>query len=176
MMKLNSSSSWIIIYVFLFFVTSTIKAHEFTKCDPPVEDQLKVNAVAFSPDPVEPGKPLVVKISGGPTDVEVTGGKATLSVLLFGTKVINIDFDVCTEFGVKCPVAKGENWNGAITYDIPSEIPSGISATAQVNIKDAAGNDLSCFQMDVKTGSDNDVSYFSQVIRRLRAISSALLW
>ena len=106
----------------------------------------------------------------------MTGGKATLSVLLFGTKVINIDFDVCTEFGVKCPVAKGENWNGALTDDIPSEIPSGISATAQVNIKDAAGNDLSCFQMDIKTGSDNDVSFFSQVIRRLRAISSALLW
>ena len=74
--------------------------------------------------------------------------------------MINIDFDVCTGIRCKMSCCKGETGT-CITYDIPSEIPSGISATAQVNIKDAAGNDLSCFQMDIKTGSDNDVSFFS---------------
>ena len=102
-------------------LTLAVTAHDFTHC-PGVTDELQITAVSLSPDPVHPSCNVVVKVSGGPTEIAVSGGNATLSLILFGSTVYRKGYDICTEFGVSCPVPAGEKWSGQIQQAIPKEI------------------------------------------------------
>ena len=128
-----------------------VNSHDFKKC-PNTTDKLAVSAVSLSPDPIVPGTNVVVKLSGGPTAVIVSGGKATLSLKLFGVVIFTEDFDICTQFGIKCPVAVGEKWTAQITQAIPKQAPAGAPITTIIDIFDKAGKKLSCLEMEVKVG------------------------
>ena len=116
----------------------------FTKCG---LDKLNVTEVSLSPYPVTPGSTLSVKISGGPTAVAVQGGNATLALKVFGATLFFEVFDICTQFGVTCPVQKGAKWTGEIKQDIPKDAPTGIPVQAEVNIRDSDKKNLSCIDM-----------------------------
>eukprot|EP00943_MAST-04B_sp_MAST-4B-sp1_P000409 g409.t1 len=118
----------------------------FTKCG---IDKLNVSEVSLSPYPVTPGSTLSVKISGGPTTVAVNGGNATLALKVFGATLYYRVFDICTQFGVTCPVQKGAKWTGEIKQDIPKDAPTGITVQAEVNIYDSLKKNLSCIDMNV---------------------------
>ena len=128
----------------------TATAHDFTHC-PGVTDELGIAAVSLSPDPVHPSCNVVVKVSGGPTEIAVSGGNATLSLILFGSTVYRKGYDICTEFGVSCPVPAGEKWSGQIQQAIPKEIPTFGSIKAQVDIYNQT-HILSCFTMTIALG------------------------
>ena len=72
--------------VAMLTLAMTATAHDFTHC-PGVTDELGIAAVSLSPDPVHPSCNVVVKVSGGPTEIAVSGGNATLSLILFGSTV-----------------------------------------------------------------------------------------
>ena len=167
---LRSISPAIFLLLAISFRSSV--AHDFSICSG-VTDKLGINAVSLSPDPVKGGVPLTVKVSGGPTSVEVTGGTATLSVTLFGSKILQLPFDLCTKFGVTCPVQQGEKWNGVISYPIPKALPSFGSITAQVDITDTNGKELSCFTMKINLGDEQ--SWVEIMYRRLASIKAFLV-
>ena len=150
-------------------------AHDFTVCDG-ITDDLKITAVDLSPDPPAAGKSLTVKVTGGPTSVAVTGGEATLNGFAFNTHIYGpLSFDICTDFGVKCPVAAGDSWDGQISYPIPSVAPKGLKLSLKVDITDEKNQELSCFKIETALGSQ---SWFdrigSSLSRRLAAFSMYL--
>lgn len=125
---------------------SAVAAHDFKTC---ATDHLRISAVDLSPDPVVAGKPLVVKIKGNP-DQTVSGGKVILTVKALGIVITTLEFNTCTDLGVKCPVAAGTPISAQLTYPVPGEAPGGITATAEVNVKDQNNNELSCISLQIK--------------------------
>jgi len=123
-------------------------AHDFSVC-PGATDQLGVGAVILTPDPIESGQSLTVKMSGT-SAIGITGGTANLEVKAFGVKIADLKFDLCKDVGIKCPTTPGQAWTGEITYAIPAEAPAGIKAHAEIKIADAAGAALSCFDVVAK--------------------------
>ena len=150
-------------------------AHDFQVCEG-ISDELKITSVNLTPDPPAAGKSITVEVDGGPTSVEVKGGKATLNIYAFNTHIYGpLSFDLCTDFGVKCPVANGAKWDGKITYPIPSVAPKGLKLSLKIDITDENSKELSCFKVDTTIGSQ---SWFDRIgsalSRRLAAISMYL--
>lgn len=112
-------------------------------------DELGITAINLSPDPVKAGQNLNVTLSGKAGEA-ITGGTAVLGVTVFGVKIATLNFDLCTQFNIKCPLAAGEPINAMLTYAIPSEAPSGITATCEIDVTDTAGAKLGCYTLDVQ--------------------------
>ena len=161
---MNQISSILLLSLTIFTISTLVEGHDFNICSGK-KDLLGIAAVSISPDPIQPGSTLTFKISGGPTSVEVTGGTATLSVSIYGATILSLPFDVCSQFGITCPVAKGEKWNGGISYPIPKEIPTFGSVTAKIDITDKSGSELTCFTMVLKLGEEETMQ--QMLYRRL---------
>lgn len=134
--------------VLLAATASQAAAHSFSKCG---DDSLHISAVTLDPDPPVVGKTLSVTFSGqAPKTVAITDGAAAqLEVQVFGITIATVNFDVCKDMGVSCPVAAGAPFKGTVTYQIPSAAPASTSATAKVMVKDASGAALSCVELSV---------------------------
>jgi len=123
-------------------------AHPFTKCAG-VNDQLGVTAVALNPDPPVHGKSEAFELDGTST-IAVTGGTATAIVTVSGKVVDTLKLDLCTQLGVKCPIAAKAAWKATFSYDIPKVAPPGTDANVQITVTDKSGAKLSCISIDIK--------------------------
>jgi C1A family cysteine protease len=143
------------VFVALLVLAAFANAHDFTKCSG-VTDKLGITAVDLTPDPPVPGQDLKVQITATPTEA-ITAGTTSLDIKAFGVKIASLNFDLCKDMGLSCPIAAGKQIVGAVSYTIPSAAPAGITAEADATIKDGAGNELSCFTLSVKLGSKNSL-------------------
>jgi hypothetical protein len=146
----------------------TGQGHPFTVCGG-VSDQLTVSAVTLNPDPPQAGENLGVNLTGGPTEVAVTGGNTTAEIILFGHTLYTLHYSTCKDFGVACPLSKGSKWDGGLVYPIPSICPAGVEATVKITISDGSSV-LSCVSVDVtvaKKGQVVDEKIIEDFRRRL---------
>ena len=123
-------------------------ATPFSLCDG-IANQLGVDAVTVSPEPVKVGQNVNVQVHGV-TSIPFTGGRAEVNVKVAGVKVASLKFDACSELGVACPKNAGEEWTGGLSYPIPKFAPGGITAVIEVNVLDTAGNRLGCASVTEK--------------------------
>jgi hypothetical protein len=93
-----------------------------------------------------------VKVSGK-TGIPVSGGTVELAAKAAGITVATAKFDICTlraQMGLDCNIAAGDAYSMSATYLVPGFSPSGATISIQLNIKDKAGNQLSCLAFDEK--------------------------
>jgi cathepsin L len=120
-------------------------AHDFAECGK--TQSLGLNSITLNPDPVVTGSNLDVILSGTPS-VGINGGTATLKVKYMGVTLLTEDFDLCSDLGVSCPLNAGETLTAKISYPIPGAAPA-VTATAEVDVVDSAGNSLDCVTLKV---------------------------
>ena len=105
-----------------------------------------------SPDPPKPGLNVDVTFNATP-DVAVSDGTLHVTVTLFGVPVPDTPtFQLCSEIGVKCPVAPGQNISGHAAYGVSKIVPSGIHVTITLTAKTAAGATIGCVSFDTPIG------------------------
>ena len=107
-------------------LTSVLLAtpHPFKNCA--AADHVHVSRIELSPDPPKPGLNVDVTFNATP-DVAVSDGTLHVTVTLFGVPVPDTPtFQLCSEIGVKCPVAPGQNISGHAAYGVSKIVPSGI--------------------------------------------------
>lgn len=159
--------------VLLSLFAAYASAHDFTTCID--DDKMGVQEIDVTPDPVIVGGELSVAIKGN-SKIELNGGTAHLHVKALGVQVASIDFDVCKDLGVTCPIAPGP-WEGKITYKVPGEAPGtcthdlpfvallfgirqkatleciclgGITADCTIETSDPNGDKVSCTELKIK--------------------------
>lgn len=122
-------------------------AHDFKVCDG-ASDKVGVQSVTFEPEPAQSGKDLTITIKAKPTET-IESGNINFSAKAFGVEIASLDFDLCKQTGVSCPIQAGTELTASLTYPIPKEAPAGIKTEAEIKI---TSNDdtKSCIDMDVK--------------------------
>jgi hypothetical protein len=147
-----------------FLAAATIaiaSATPFTLCNG-VTDQLGVDTITVTPEPVKVGQNVTVQVHGR-TSIPFSGGQAEVNVKVAGVKVASLKFDACTELGVQCPKNAGDEWTGGLSYPIPKFAPGGITAVIEVHVLDTAGNKLSCASVTEKIVKATEGSLRGQV-------------
>lgn len=120
------------------------KEHNFTICDG-VKDELKIHSLIFNPDPIKPHTVLSVKAKGTYIGTKVTtGGEVKLSISYYGVPVASKEFDVCTHFGLKCPLDPGANVVAELDYRIANIPLSGVTLDVQIDITDQDADEITC--------------------------------
>jgi hypothetical protein len=132
-------------------------AHDFKTCGS--GDKLGVKTVTVDPDSPIPGKPLEVAFTGTPTQDIVAGDSLTITVKVFGVALGHVDFDLCKDTGLTCPVKAGTASTWKATYDIPSAAPGGVPLTAEFTAQTAAKAQYSCVDVDVVMGKPPALSF-----------------
>ena len=124
--------------------------HPFKNCA--AADHVHVSRIELSPDPPKPGLNVDVTFNATP-DVAVSDGTLHVTVTLFGVPVPDTPtFQLCSEIGVKCPVAPGQNISGHAAYGVSKIVPSGIHVTITLTAKTAAGATIGCVSFDTPIG------------------------
>ena len=124
--------------------------HPFKNCA--AADHVHVSRIELSPDPPKPGLNVDVTFKATP-DVAVSDGTLHVTVTLFGVPVPDTPtFQLCSEIGVKCPVAPGQNISGHAAYGVSKIVPSGIHVTITLTAKTAAGATIGCVSFDTPIG------------------------
>ena len=124
--------------------------HPFKNCA--AADHVHVSRIELSPDPPTPGLNVDVTFNATP-DVAVSDGTLHVTVTLFGVPVPDTPtFQLCSEIGVKCPVAPGQNISGHAAYGVSKIVPSGIHVTITLTAKTAAGATIGCVSFDTPIG------------------------
>merc|ERR1711865_594222 len=131
-------------------------AHDFKTCG---SDKLGVKTVTVDPDSPIPGKPLEVTFTGTPTQDIVDGDSLTITVKVFGIALGHVDFDICKDVGLTCPVKAGTASTWKATYNIPSAAPGGVPLTAEFTAQTAAKAQYSCLDVDVVMGKPPALSF-----------------
>ncbi|KAJ3319205.1 Phosphatidylglycerol/phosphatidylinositol transfer protein [Blyttiomyces sp. JEL0837] len=111
----------------------------------PSSDALIVQTLSYAPNPIVAGQDLNITI-GGVLAQNVTEGtniKVTATILGF-IKVLDKTIDLCSQAGVVCPIAAGQE---SITFavKIPSSAPSvNVDVIAKAFLPD--GTELTCVE------------------------------
>merc|ERR1719267_540910 len=133
-------------------LSAVASAHDFSVCQG-ATDHLGVDSVSLTPDPPVAGGNLAATFAGKTdSSTSFSAGTATLKVSAFGIVIATVQFDMCKDMGVTCPIKASDVWTGSLTYAIPSAAPSGVSATAEADMVDGDGNKLSCITMQAQIG------------------------
>jgi len=128
-------------------------AADFSVCSG-ATDHLGVDAVTLSPAAPAGGETLTVTMKGTTDDsTAVSSGTAALSIKAFGITIGTVNFDICKDLGVECPVAPKTTWTGKISYNIPSAAPAGITVSVETKITTGVSTQLSCIDLSLKLGS-----------------------
>jgi KDEL-tailed cysteine endopeptidase len=133
------------ILVLLAALVWAAAAHVFTRCDT-AAPVLSISNVSLLPDPPLAGKQLSLHLEGVATHSGVAAGTANLVVEAYGITVASRSFELCSL--VACPVAP--QFQGALTYVIPSAAPTQVELTAVVTLKDAKAQELACVKLQVQ--------------------------
>jgi hypothetical protein len=134
-------------------VSTTVAAHDFKSC-PGAKGNLHVNTVTLNPDPPALGKNIEVSFAGGPTTVDISGGKASLAILLHGVKLTTADFDFCSDLGVTCPLTKGSSFVASANYKLPyAPLPPGLKIEVDATFDDTSGDELDCYTLQTGLAS-----------------------
>lgn len=129
-------------------LAAVASAHDFTVCKG-TTDTMAVSGFTLSPDPAEKGRDLTVSFTATPKE-EFTSGKVAFNAKVFGVELPEMDFDVCKDLGIQCPMKAGVPVTGKITYKIPEEAPAGITADVELKFEDKSGSTLSCIDSKVE--------------------------
>ena len=133
-------------------------AHDFKSC-PGAKGDLHVTAVTLTPDPPKLGANLQLNFNGGPVTTDITSGKAHLAIKLHSVELASIDFDICTQLGITCPIKSGSNIAAKATYKIPDvPLPPGLTITVETTFEDGTGAALDCYTLDTKISSSADAT------------------
>ena len=127
-------------------------AHDFKSC-PGAAGDLAVTSIELNPDPPSTGKNLDVSFTGTPS-LGVTAATLTIDIKLHGVAVTSIDFDVCKDLGLTCPLASGVGFTAKASYSLPDvPLPPFLSITVESTF--TSGNTpLDCYTLDTKVGSE----------------------
>ncbi|KAJ3301015.1 Phosphatidylglycerol/phosphatidylinositol transfer protein [Blyttiomyces sp. JEL0837] len=123
---------------------STDPLSGFKVCGPST-DALVVQSLSYAPNPIVAGQNLNITITGV-LSKDVTNGtniKVTATYLGF-IKVLDTTIDLCSQNGVSCPIAAG---NEALTFGImiPSSAPAvTVDVVAKAYLPD--GTELTCVE------------------------------
>lgn len=133
-------------------IVGAAHAHDFKPCTGAPGD-LKITTVTLNPDPPQKGKNLDVTVDMGPLKEAITGGKIKLDVLIHGTRLTGVDFDLCKDTGLNCPVEAGTSTTAKVSYTIPNLPIPPIPLTIDTTFEDASGAELDCVELTVKIGA-----------------------
>lgn len=124
-------------------------AHTFQVCNN--DNLLGVDSIHLTPDPPLTGENLTVTLEG--TTQQEIGTDTTLELSLhsLGIPLAQETFNFCRDFGLSCPMASNTSYHAALSYPIPSEVPSGLTVKAEIQTSPAS---LGCFTLSTKLASE----------------------
>ncbi|KAI8903849.1 MD-2-related lipid-recognition domain-containing protein [Gorgonomyces haynaldii] len=119
-----------------------------SNCGKSTDILTRLDEVVLTPYPVVAGQPLVVSIRGA-TSANITQG-ASVHVVgkLAFIPVLTKDIDVCSQPGVTCPIAAGDN-EIQVTQSIPAIAPAG-NLNIEIGVKNGDGAQVACLKGPIK--------------------------
>jgi KDEL-tailed cysteine endopeptidase len=135
-----------LLLAFLFCISSSTFAHDFTTCKNQHGDPMGVKSVNFAPDPPRSGKSVTVTVKGSPL-TDITEGQLHVDVRVLGITVNSQVLEVCDI--LKCPVKAGEEYSGNVVQEIPEGTPDRMGATVRMTLV-TKGKTLTCLESYVQ--------------------------
>ena len=144
--------------LFLILLTSSVSSvysHTFSLCDS--ETFLNISSVDLIPDPPQVGKNLNVNIQFISSQ-DILSGNAELEIKAWGATLTTLNFDVCKDASLTCPLKKNTNYILKLEKQIPSFAPA-IKVDTITKIS-TNNNEIGCVELTTTLSKSYFRTYF----------------